>query len=280
MLFVRETSDSSHLQKLLVNAMKKSITSFRLLASVLAVSASLHSNASEPTHAPRPSVVIVHGAFADGSDWAKVVALLQAKGVNVIAVQNPLTSLADDVSATKRAIDAQPGKVVLVGHSWGGTVITEAGNNDKVAALVYVSAFAPDAGQPTFTAEMGKNYPKAPGLDTLVADPAGFVHLSEEGMRKHFAPDVPAKQSAVMYATQGPIQSKAFDEPISAAAWKTRPSWYVVSTNDHMIVPAMQMDFAKKIGAHITQVATSHVPQQVQPAKVAAVILEATEAAR
>ena len=225
-----------------------------------------------------PSVVLVHGAFADGSDWARVIPLLQARGVRVTAVQNPLTSLADDVAATKRAIDAQPGKVVLVGHSWGGTVITEAGASDKVAALVYVSAFAPDVGQNS--GELGKGYPTPPGLATLSADASGFLHISDEGMRTQFAFDVPAARAAVMAATQGPIAAKAFDEPVTLAAWKTHPSWFVLSTHDHMIAPELQAAMAQKIGAHVTRVATSHVPQEVEPAKVAAVILDAVQHAR
>jgi pimeloyl-ACP methyl ester carboxylesterase len=250
--------------------------SLALCAATSGMVATAH--AADANSASKPAVVIVHGAFADGSDWAKVIPLLQARGVRVTAVQNPLSSLEDDVAAAKRAIDAQPSKVVLVGHSWGGTVITEAGNNDKVAALVYVSAFAPDAGQST--ADVGKGYAPAPGLAHLVSDASGFLRLSEEGMAKHFAPDLPAKQTAVMAATQGPILGKAFGQPVTTAAWKTRPSWFVVSLDDHMIQPQQQLDMAKKIGATVTPLKTSHVPQQVQPSKVAAVILDAVQAVR
>ena len=225
-----------------------------------------------------PSVVIVHGAFADGSDWAKVITHLQAKGVHVLAVQNPLTSLEDDVAAARRAIDSQPGKVVLVGHSWGGTVITEAGASDKVSSLVYIAAFAPDAGQST--GELGKPYPPPPGLAHLVADASGFLRLSDEGMKKYFAQDLPAAATAVMTATQGPIQGKAFDQKVSQAAWKSKPSWYVVADADHMIQPAHQKDMAKRIGARVTVLKTSHVPQQAQPAKVADVILDAVRSSR
>jgi len=228
---------------------------------------------ASPAAAASPSVVLVHGAFADGSDWAKVIPLLQAKGVNVVSVQNPLTSLEDDVAAAKRAIDAQPGKVVLVGHSWGGAVITEAGDDDKVASLVYVAAFAPEAGQSA--GELGKDYPPPPGFAHIAADASGFLRLTPEGMRRHFAQDLPPATTAVMTATQGPIQAKAFEQKVSVAAWKTRPSWYVLTSADHMIPPAQQRDMAKRIGAHVTTLDTSHVPQQVQPAKVAAVILDA-----
>lgn len=219
------------------------------------------------------NVVLVHGAFADGSDWDKVIPLLQAEGVHVVSVQNPLTSLEDDVAAVRRAIDAQPGNVVLVGHSWGGVVITEAGAAEKVASLVYVAAFAPDAGQ--IAGEIGKNHPPAPGFAHISADSAGFLRLTPEGVSKHFAQDLPASRTAVMTATQGPIHSKAFEQKVSTAAWKTKASWYVVATADHMIQPDLQREMAKKIGARITALNTSHVPHQSQPAKVAQVILDA-----
>src|SRR6185436_4217255 len=156
-------------------------------ASALAASAGLSTAAlaATPAAAAQPSVVIVHGAFADGSDWAKVIPLLQREGVQVTAVQNPLSSLADDVAAARRAIDAQPGKVVLVGHSWGGTVITEAGTSDKVASLVYVAAFAPNVGQNT--AEQGKGFPTPSGSAHFKADAQGWLSLTAEGMKNHFA---------------------------------------------------------------------------------------------
>lgn len=226
----------------------------------------------------KPSVVIVHGAFADGSDWSKVISLLQAKGIKVTAVQNPLTSLADDVAATRRAIAAQSGKVVLVGHSWGGTVITEAGQHDKVGSLVYVAAFAPDAGKSTV--ETGDGYPAAPGSKRFVADAEGFLSLPEVAVREDFAQDVPAGQAAVMTATQGPIQAKAFAEKVTSAAWATKPSWFIVASRDRMIDPALQHAMAKKIKASTTELPASHVPQQSLPAEVANVILDAVAATR
>ena len=243
----------------------------------LAVASVATASAAPATTNAQPSVVIVHGAFADGSDWSKVIPLLQAKGVHVVAVQNPLTSLADDVAAARRAIDAQAGKVVLVGHSWGGAVITEAGDGAKVSALVYVAAFAPDVGQAV--GELGKDYSPAPGLAHMQADAAGFLTLTPEGMAKHFAQDLPASATAVMTATQGPIQAKAFAQKLTTAAWKTKPSWYIVSEKDHMIQPELERAMAKKIDAKVTSLASSHVPQQSQPAKVAAVILDAVQAA-
>lgn len=220
-----------------------------------------------------PSVVIVHGAFADGSDWAKVVPLLQAEGVPVTVVQNPLTSLADDVAATQRALNNQPGDVVLVGHSWAGTVITEAGSDKKVGALVYVAAFAPEAGQTS--GEQSKGAPTPPGISQIKADGNGFLYMTPEGMAKDFAQDLPAAQTAVMAATQGPIKASAFEDKTTAAAWKTKPSHYVLATNDRMIHPDVQRSAAKRIGAQLTELRTSHVPQQSQPDAVAEVILKA-----
>lgn len=219
------------------------------------------------------SVVIVHGAFADGSDWSRVIPLLQAKGVKVQAVQNGLNSLQDDVAATRRAIDNQKGKVVLVGHSWGGTVITEAGHNDKVAGLVYVAAFAPDAGQST--EELGKGYPTPPGIGKVVADPEGYLSLPEAAVASDFAQDLPPARTRVMAATQGPIQAKAFGDKTSVAAWLDRPSWFIVSEMDRMIQPELQRAMARKINARTTSLPTSHVPQQSRPDDVARVILDA-----
>ena len=223
-----------------------------------------------------PSVVIVHGAFADGSDWAKVVKVLLAKGIKVQVVQNGLESLAGDVATTRRIINNQPGKVVLVGHSWGGTVISEAGDTDKVVGLVYVAAFAPDAGQAT--GDLGKEFPPAPGITRLVADSQHYLSLPPDAVAQDFAQDVPAEQAAVMAATQGPINAAAFGEKTSVAAWQGRPNWYIVSANDRMIQPDLERAFARKIGAHVTTLPTSHVPQQSRPDDVAKVIIEAVRA--
>jgi len=261
--------------------MKASISTLknglRTLAAAAAIVAA-GTGFARAANAAQPSVVIVHGAFADGSDWAKVIPLLQAHGIKVTAVQNSLTSLADDVAATKRAIDNQPGKVVLVGHSWGGTVITEAGAGDKVASLVYVAAFAPDAGQAT--SDLGKDLPPAPGITRLAVDKAGFASLPPLVLKEDFAQDVPAPQAAVMAATQGPIAVKAFGDKTTVAAWRKHPSWYIVSKNDRMIQPDLERSFAKDIGAKTTELPTSHVPQQSRPADVANVILDAVAASK
>ncbi len=220
------------------------------------------------------TVVLIHGAFADGSSWSKVVPFLQAKGLKVISVQNPLTSLADDVAAAQRAIDTATGSVILVGHSWGGTVITQAGANDKVKALVYIAAFAPSEGQ--MSSELGKDYPTAPGIETLKPDAAGYLALTEESLAKNFAQDVPAAQAKIMTATQGPIAGKAFGEPVTTAAWKTKANYYIVAAKDRMIQPELQQALAKKINAKTTVLQTSHVPMLSQAKKVADVIISAS----
>src|SRR6202163_3238580 len=148
------------------------------------------------------NIVIVHGAWADGSSWSKVIPLLQAKGLHVVAVQNPLTSLADDVAATRRAIASQNGPVILVGHSWAGMVISEAGHDPKVAALVYIAALVLDDGQSS--PDVVKPYPPSPGLAEAKPDTAGFLSLSRKGVDEDFVPDIPAAQRAIVYATQGP----------------------------------------------------------------------------
>ena len=242
------------------------------LVLALAAAANLPAHAAPATDT---TVVLVHGAFADGSSWDKVIPLLQAKGLKVVAVQNPLSSLADDVAAAQRVIDAQTGKVVLVGHSWGGTVITQAGTSDKVKALVYVAAFAPSEGEDT--ASLGKDYPTPPGIATLQADAAGFLSLPEDSVFKNFAQDVPAATARLIYATQGPIFGKAFGDKVTVAAWRNKPNYYIVASNDRMIAPALQADFAKKLKAETTVLKTSHVPMVSQPKQVADVILAAAQ---
>src|SRR2546422_7859229 len=179
----------------------------RLIGSVSLVVSMMLSTATSAQEKPQKTVVLVHGAFADGSSWDKVIPLLEARGLKVVAVQNPLTSLADDAASVKRVIDAQSGPVILVGHSWGGTVITEVGGDDKVAALVFVAAFAPDVGEST--ADLGKDGPPPPGATSIRPDPAGYLYLTPEGVAKDFAQDLPATQTRVMAVTQGPIFGKA-----------------------------------------------------------------------
>ncbi|HEY9023066.1 MAG TPA: alpha/beta fold hydrolase [Burkholderiaceae bacterium] len=223
--------------------------------------------------APKATAVLVHGAFADGSSWDPVVPLLQARGLKVVSVQIPLTSLADDVAATRRALDAQTGPVVLVGHSWGGVVITEAGLHERVKSLVYVAAFAPSEGQSV--ADLGQGYPTPPGSAFLVQDQDGFLSLRPEGVARHFAQDLPAAKTALLAVSQGPISAKSFEAKATVAAWKTKPSWFVLTRQDHMIDPGLQQAMAEKIGAHIVSVPASHVPQLSRPAQVADAIAAA-----
>ncbi|MYM69487.1 alpha/beta fold hydrolase [Pseudoduganella sp. FT55W] len=243
-----------------------------LIASAL-LAATAFAHAAAPAN--DTTIVLVHGAFADGSSWEKVIPLLHAKGYKVVAVQNPLSSLADDVTATQRVVDAQTGKVVLVGHSWGGTVITQAGTSDKIKALVYVAAFAPSEGEAT--GNLGKDYAVPPGIATLQVDATGYAWLPADSVAKNFAQDVSPATASLIYATQGPIALKAFGETTTVAAWKNKPSYYIAASKDRMIAPELQQAFAKKINATTTTLATSHVPMVSQPAKVAEVIIAAAQ---
>jgi pimeloyl-ACP methyl ester carboxylesterase len=219
------------------------------------------------------NIVLVHGAFADGSSWSKVISLLQARGFTVTAVQNPLTSLKDDVAATKRAIDDQDGRVLLVGHSWAGAVITQIGTDPKVAGLVFVAAGAPNAGQ-SFN-EMSQGYPTPPGITRVKADAAGFLALPPSAIASDFAQDLPSSETAVMAVTQGPIAAACFSTKVTAAAWKTKPSWYIVAKQDRMIDPNLERALARKIKARTLELDSSHVPMLSQPQQVAAFIANA-----
>jgi pimeloyl-ACP methyl ester carboxylesterase len=218
------------------------------------------------------NVVLVHGAFADGSSYARVIPLLEAKGLHVTAVQNPLTSLADDVAATKRAIASQNGPVILVGHSWAGMVISDAGNDPKVAALVYIAALVPDEGQSS--TDVVKPYPPSPGLAEAKPDAAGFLSLSRKGIDEDFVPELPAAQRAIVYATQGPWNSAALDDKVADPAWTTKPSWYI-AVNDRMLPPEYEQAISKHIHAKTTTLTTGHVPMLSMPNKVADVIIDA-----
>ena len=199
------------------------------LACVAGVSAA-QPNAGGP--APVRNIVLVHGAFADGSSFAKVIPLLEAKGYRVTAVQNPLSSLADDVAATKRALALQDGPVILVGHSWGGMVVSEAGNDPKVAGLVYIAAIVPDDGQAAN--DVLKPYPPTPGLGHMAPDASGYLSLTRQGIEEDFVPDLPAGERALVFATQGPWNSSALAEKVPTPAWRTRPSWFI-AVNDRIL---------------------------------------------
>jgi pimeloyl-ACP methyl ester carboxylesterase len=234
---------------------------------------------AQPTQAAERvrNVVLVHGAWADGSSWAKVIPLLEKAGLNAVAVQNPLTSFDDDVAATKRAIALADGPVILVGHSWGGVVITEAGADPKVAGLVYVAAFAPDVGVPV--GELGKGFPEPPGLAELRPDAQGYLTMTTKGVMESFAPDLPVEQRKIIAATQGATNSSVFGAKVSNAAWKEKPSWYVVAANDRMISPDLERKHAATIKANTITLQSSHVAMLSHPAEVAKLIIAAARTA-
>ncbi|HWZ92976.1 MAG TPA: alpha/beta hydrolase [Polyangiaceae bacterium] len=221
-------------------------------------------------------VVLVHGAFADGSSWAKVIPLLLDKGYRVTSVAIPLTSFAEDVAATKRATGLQEGPVLLVGHSYGGVVITEAGNDPKVAALVYVAAFAPDAKQSI--GEISQSFPKPPGLDALRPLPDGYLLLAEKGIREDFAQDLTQEEKALLVAVQPQTAGAIFEAKPEKAAWRNKPSWYVVASNDRMIAPEQEQAMAANIRATVKKLPSSHAVMLSHPKEVADVIAEAAQA--
>jgi pimeloyl-ACP methyl ester carboxylesterase len=218
------------------------------------------------------TVVLVHGAWANSSSWSKVIPLLEARGLNVIAVQLPLTSLTDDVATVKRALALEDGPVLLVGHSYGGAVITEAGNDPKVAGLVYIAAVAPDQGESTF------------GLITSVATPVGtelrpdsfgFLKLTTKGIAEDFAQGLPASEIQVLAAAQSPINVVAMKGEITTPAWKSKPSFYVIAGHDRAISPELEATMAKKINATTITIAAPHVVMLAQPGKLSAFIVDA-----
>jgi pimeloyl-ACP methyl ester carboxylesterase len=232
----------------------------------------------EVTAQPVRNIVLVHGAFADGSSWNKVIRILQAKGYHATAVQIPLTSFADDIAATKRALALQTGPVILVGHSWGGVVITETGMDTNVVGLVYVAAFAPDADE--MVGNLGKNYPPPPSFTAPIIDQQGFMSLSTDTFVEHFAWDLPVDEAKILAATQGPINVSAFGARVSNVAWKTKPSWFIVAKKDQAIAPDEERFFARRANATTTELNTSHVPMLSKPKDVAAVIIDAATKAR
>ena len=242
-----------------------------LLALPLALAPCLAARAQPAAGAIR-NVVLVHGAYADGSSYAKVIPLLRARGLRVTAVQNPLTSLAADVEATRRAIARQDGPVILVGHSYGGAVITQAGDDPKVAGLVYISAIVPDVGQSALDAIKG--YPPTPGGAEQPKDAAGYLTITHKGVMEDFVPDIPVAERELVYATQGDWNSTFLAEKVTAAAWRTKPSWMIIP-DDRMVPPQHERDAARRIRATTTVLHSGHVPMLSQPGRVAAVILDA-----
>jgi pimeloyl-ACP methyl ester carboxylesterase len=223
------------------------------------------------------TIVLVHGAWADGSSWNKVVQLLQAKDFQVIAVQIPLTSVDDDIAATERIVADTEGPIVLVGHSWGGMAVTQAGEDPKVAALVFVSAFAPDVGE-TGSGLIGA-HPTPPALSTIVTDSSGYVYQTMDGMLQNVAPDVPIAEAKALVATQGRLAGRAFGQSVTVASWKMKPCWFIVTTDDHVVSPELQAAEAKRMGARTTVLQSSHMSLLSHPTEVAKVIEDAAAAA-
>jgi pimeloyl-ACP methyl ester carboxylesterase len=218
------------------------------------------------------NVVLVHGLYADGSSWIDVIPYLQRAGLNVTAVQNPLTSLADDVAATRRVLESQDGPTVLVGHSFAGTIISEAGNDPKVSALVYVAARAPDAGE-DFGALAAK-YPKPPASAGVVKKD-GFFWLSEGAFLKDFAGDVDPSKARALYAVQGRGADALPNTKTTTAAWRVKPTWYQVSTEDRTINPELERFLAKRMNATTIELSSSHVSLVSHPKEIADLILRA-----
>ena len=224
------------------------------------------------------NIVLVHGAWADGSCWSKVIALLEAKGFHVVAVQNPLTSFADDVAATKRIIALQDGPVILVGHSYAGVVITEAGNDPKVVGLVYVAAFAPGEGESINS--VGKPYPPAPLSSELRLDAQGFLTATRKGVAEDMAQDLPEEERQILAATQGQTAAAVFGATVTTAAWRSKPSWAVIAGNDRAIPPELEKDEAAAIKATSMTLPANHLAMLSHPREVAELIEQAAAKAK
>ena len=216
------------------------------------------------------NVILVHGAWADGASWSKVIPLLEAKGLKVTAVQLPLTSLADDVATLKRAFALEDGPFLLVGHSYGGSVITEAGNDPKVAGLVYVAAFAPDKGESTL--DQIKANPTPVGMELRPDASGAFIKLSDKGISEDLAPDLPEVERKVLFAAQAPTAGAAFGTPISTPAWRNKPSWFVIASEDRVISPKLEEAEAQEMKAKSITISSSHVVLLSHPVEVAGFI--------
>lgn len=224
---------------------------------------------AQATDNEKPTIIFVHGIWADGSCWTNQIEALQAQGYHVISVQNPVTSLAEDTATTQRAIDLVKGKVILVGHSWGGMVITQAGNDPKVVGLVYLAAYGPDSGESL--SAVSTNAPQTE-LTKYLVPTGGYVFISEEGVKNVFANELSPKQQALVYATQIPASHTVFDDKSGDPAWKHKPTWYVVAKNDKTIHPDLERFMAKRMNAKTTELASCHVMMLSHPTEVLKVI--------
>jgi pimeloyl-ACP methyl ester carboxylesterase len=254
-----------------------------LFAFSVVIGVSLHSTSAiseeiSQASSSRPAIVLVHGTNADATSWQHVISLLQQDGYTVTAVQNPLTSLSDDVATTKRVIDAQQGPVVVVGHSYGGNVITAAAaDNPQVKALIYISGFAPEPGESI--SQLNGRYAPPPVSTALVTDTADFVYVDREKFPEVFAEDVAPAEAQVLAVTQKPAAKTVFDQSVDSAAWQTIPSWYLVTEEDQAINPELQRFMATRIGARTTEIQASHLSYISRPQEVANLIIEAANSA-
>ncbi|HEX6170395.1 MAG TPA: alpha/beta hydrolase [Chitinophagaceae bacterium] len=219
---------------------------------------------------PAKNIVLVHGAFADGSGWEAVYKLLKKKGYTVSVVGNPNTGFADDVAATKRVLDRQDGPVILVGHSYGGAIITEAGNHPKVTGLVYVAAFAPDANETLL--QLLQSGPPAPNSGILPPDASGFIWYDLKKYHSGFCADLPKEQAEFLADSQIPVSASVFGATITNPAWKTKKTWYVVAQEDQTIPPDGERFMAKRMNATVTEIKASHLVFMSKPQAVADVI--------
>jgi pimeloyl-ACP methyl ester carboxylesterase len=243
-----------------------------LALSMLALFAANLSEAGDDSVLKTKNVMLVHGAWADGSSWSKVILLLERRGFHVTAVQIPMTSVAEDVATLQRAMDLEPGPILLVGHSYAGVVITEAGNDPKVNGLVYISAYAPNAGQSVFS--LNALLPETPVNREIIVN-AGFLSLTKEGIGSDFAQDLPETEKQTLAVTQGPVAAVAFGTPATAPAWYRKPSWYMVASEDRVISPQLEAMMAQTINAETITVHSSHVIMLSRPEVVADFITHA-----
>ncbi|MBP2445376.1 alpha/beta fold hydrolase [Rhizobium leguminosarum] len=252
--------------------MNRRTFSAALVAGVAATFLSSRGMAATSAPVKARNVVLAHGLFADGSCWAEVIARLQAAGLNATAVQNPLTTLPEAVAAVKRVLDRQDGPTVLVGHSFSGMMVTEAGVHPNVSALVYVAARAPDAGE-DYTA-LAKTFPTPPASAGIVFD-GDEGRLSEAAFLRDFAGDLPEARAKVLYAVQQPFQKALLTGKTTQAAWRSKPSWYAVSTEDRTIDPDLERFMAKRMGAKTIEVKASHLSLISHPDEITRLVLEA-----
>lgn len=254
----------------------KQLTTIALMAATAIFSAPQHAKSQTISISKGvKNIVLIHGAFADGTSWSKVIAQLQGKGYNVISTQNPLTSLTNDVAAAKRAIAQMDGPVLLVAHSYGGMVLTEAGNDPKVVGLVYVAALVPEEGQNAN--DVNAMMPTTGIEKEFRISSDGFVSLSQETVNERFAPDASDDEKKLIYATQVPLAALAGDQKVQSPAWKTKPSWFIVAAQDRVISPDLERYKAKLIKATTIELNSSHVPMISQPNKVTDFIIKAAQ---